>query len=123
MSTRTASKLFENYANLPSHVPDVVWRVLRGGGLGVTAGIILALLLAPDLGLKLFWGLAIPVLPAVFAIVPGLWRQLCPMAALNQIPRRAGFSLSRDLPQTLQNAAYAIAVATFLVFVGLRTPL
>jgi len=123
MSTRTASKLFENYANLPSHVPDTVWRVLRGVGLAVTAGIILALIIAPDLGLKLFWGLAIPVLPAVFAVVPGLWRQLCPMAALNQIPRGAGFSLGRELPAGLQNAAYAIAVATFLAFVGLRVPL
>ena len=123
MSTRTASKLFENYANLPSHVPDLVWRVLRGVGLAVSAGIILALLLAPDLGLKLFWGLAIPVLPAVFAVVPGLWRQLCPMAALNQIPRGAGFTLGRELPPALQNAAYAIAVVTFLAFVGLRAPL
>ena len=39
----------------------------------------------------LFWGVAVPCLPALFAIAPGLWRQVCPMAFANQLPRLLGF--------------------------------
>jgi nitrite reductase (NADH) large subunit len=123
MSRRTASKLFENYANLPSRVPDGVWIALRGLVLAVTIGLVTALVYFPDLGLMLFWGLAIPILPAIFVVAPGFWRQVCPMAALNQLPRPIGLALGRDLPPRLQKAAFAIAVFTFVAFVGLRVPL
>lgn len=123
MSRRTASKLFENYANLPSHVPDAVWVALRITGLAATAGLVFTLIYSPDLGLALFWGLAIPILPAVFVVAPGFWRQVCPMAALNQLPRALGFNHGHDLPTRLQEAAFAIAVFSFVALVGLRVPL
>ena len=71
------------------------------------------LALAPGVGLKLWWGLAIPVLPAVLVIAPGLWRQVCPMAFLNQIPRMTDTSRNRPLPGKWKDTAFLIAVALF----------
>jgi NADPH-dependent 2,4-dienoyl-CoA reductase/sulfur reductase-like enzyme/ferredoxin len=77
----------------------------------------------PTLGLKLLWGITIPSLPLVLVIAPGLWRQVCPMAFLNQIPRQLGFSRSLDLPERWRNAAFGIAVLVFVVAVSLRIPI
>jgi nitrite reductase (NADH) large subunit len=122
MSMGATSKVFESYANVPARVPTFIWIGLRALVLAIAAGLVFELFFAPDLGMKLFWGLAIPIIPALFVIAPGLWRQVCPMAALNQIPRATGFSLGRSLPEGLRDAAFAIAVVSFVGFVGLRVP-
>jgi nitrite reductase (NADH) large subunit len=123
MSMGATSKVFESYANLPARVPTFIWIGLRALVLAITAGIGFELFTAPDLGIKLFWGVAIPIVPVLFAIAPGLWRQVCPMAALNQIPRATGFALGRTLPDSLRDWAFAFAVVSFVAFVGLRMPL
>ena len=33
------------------------------------------------------WKVIIPTLPLLFLVAPGLWRNLCPLAASNQTPR------------------------------------
>ena len=53
----------------------------------VTFAVVAILWLTPDLGLQLFWGLIIPVVPALLIVAPGLWRQVCPMAFLNRSAR------------------------------------
>ena len=42
---------------------------------------------SPQKGLELWWKLAIPSLPLLWLTAPGLWRNLCPLAASNQTPR------------------------------------
>ena len=118
-----ATQFFRNYTKLQTRVPMAVWVAGRVVGVGVTLALALLLILQPELGLKLFWGLAIPVVPALLVIAPGLWRQVCPMATLNQLPRLASFSRALDLPAALKNTAFGIAVALFLVAVGFRVPL
>jgi nitrite reductase (NADH) large subunit len=56
-------------------------------------------------------------------VAPGLWRQVCPMATLNQIPRQRTFSKARELPNALKGAAFTVAVGGFLLAVALRAPL
>ena len=104
-------------------MPLAVWFAARLGVAAATLAGAALLLWRPELGLKVFWGLAIPVLPALLVIAPGLWRQVCPMATLNQLPRLAGFGRALELPAALKNAAFAIAVALFLAAVALRVPL
>ncbi len=118
-----ATQFFRNYTQLETRVPLAVWVAARVVVVGVTLALALLLVLQPELGLKLFWGLAIPLVPALLVIAPGLWRQVCPMATLNQLPRLAGFSRARDLPAGLKSAAFGIAVALFLGAVALRAPL
>jgi len=118
-----ATQFFRNYTQLQSRVPMAVWVAARVIVIGFTLAIATLLIVQPELGLKLFWGLAIPLVPALLVIAPGLWRQVCPMATMNQLPRLAGFSRARDLPAGLKTAAFGIAVALFVGAVALRAPL
>ncbi|MBP6899491.1 MAG: FAD-dependent oxidoreductase [Burkholderiaceae bacterium] len=118
-----ATQFFSNYTQLRSRVPMAVWQIGRALVLAATLGLAGLLLLRPALGLVLFWGLAIPLLPALLVVAPGLWRQLCPMATMNQLPRLAGRSLARELPPRLRQAALGIAVALFVTALALRLPL
>ncbi len=74
----------------------------------------------PDLGLLIFWGFFIPLLPLVFFIAPGLWRNICPMATLNQLPRLGNFSRTLTLPKWLKDYSYMIGIALFMVIVPTR---
>ncbi len=114
---------FANYTKRRSFLPERAWLALRVLVLLATLGLAALLVLNPVVGLKLWWGLAIPVVPALLVIAPGLWRQVCPMAFLNQIPRLTGTSRSRPLPGPLKDAAFLIAVAIFLACVAARAPL
>ena len=118
-----ATQFFSNYTKLQPRVPMAVWWVARGLALTATLMLAALLLLRPELGLKLFWGLAIPLVPALLVIAPGLWRQVCPMATMNQLPRLAGFARALDLPPVLKNAAFGISVGLFVLAVAMRQPL
>jgi hypothetical protein len=65
----------------------------------------------PEIGLAVAWGVIIPLAPLLFLAAPGVWRNVCPLAALNQLPRLAGFT--RGLVQTprLKEYAYVIGMA------------
>jgi len=113
--------LFTNYTQMPKRVPDAVWTALRLAMLVLTLAEIALLFTDPELGLLLFWGLAVPCLPGLFAIAPGLWRQVCPMAFANQMPRMLGFSRALTLPPALRFWAYAIAIAVLVSLVSIRS--
>ncbi|MER2626237.1 MAG: FAD-dependent oxidoreductase [Accumulibacter sp.] len=112
---------FANYTRRASALPKPAWQMLRILTLLVTLGFAALLALNPGVGLRLWWGLAIPVLPAILVIAPGLWRQVCPMAFLNQIPRMTGSSRNRPLPGKWKDAAFLIAVTIFLACVAARS--
>lgn len=114
---------FPNYTQLKPRLPAWVWWVLRLLSLGLTLYVIYLLFTDSQNGLVLFWLLLIPLLPVSFAIVPGLWRNICPMALLNQLPRQFGFSREATLTAGLKRAALYLSVVAFIGFVLLRHPL
>ncbi len=118
----TAAKYFANYTQIPGHLPSPAWMALRLLTLIATLCLAGALILTP-FGLTLFWGLAIPLLPALFVIAPGLWRQVCPMALMNQLPLLAGHSFHRDLPGFARHWAFTIAAGAFIAIIAMRAPL
>ena len=117
------SGAFPNYVQLKPVIPSVVWWLLRGLTLGLTLFVILLLFIDPDIGLVIFWQLLIPLLPLSFAVFPGLWRNICPMAFLNQLPRHLGISRELTLKESWRRPALYISVIGFLGFVLLRHPL
>ncbi len=117
MSVRTG---FPTYLEMPRRVPDLVWRALQALVLGAVAVEILLLGFSPALGLQLFWGLVIPVLPAVFFLAPGLWRNVCPLASVNQVPRVLDLSRGLSLPRWAERAAFGFAVGSFFFLVATR---
>jgi NADPH-dependent 2,4-dienoyl-CoA reductase/sulfur reductase-like enzyme/ferredoxin len=123
VAPEAATQFFRNYTQLEPRMPMAVWVTARAAVLAIALALALLLIAWPELGLKLFWGLAIPIVPALLVVAPGLWRQVCPMATMNQLPRLAGFSRGRELPPALKDAAFGIALLLFVAAVALRVPL
>lgn len=120
MSTNTISLRlppFPNYTQLRSFLPHYLWHALRV--LSVAAALAMAALLwsSPGDGLRLFWGLAVPILPLIFFVAPGVWRNLCPLAASNQLPRLAGISRAATNATLSEGLAFPLGMLAFFVLV------
>ena len=115
--------LFANYTQRPKQGSDALWLALRVAVLALAAGEVALLFVRPQLGLAIFWTVAVPLLPGLWAIAPGLWRQVCPMAFLNQLPRSLGVEVRRALPSSARYWSYIVAVALLVAMVALRRPL
>ncbi|MGX1807233.1 FAD-dependent oxidoreductase [Nocardia sp. NPDC055321] len=112
--------MFPTFMDMTARVPVRVWRGLRAVSVGVFLAVILTLFVRPDIGLPLFFGVVVPILPGLFLAAPGLWRNVCPLAAINQAPRLFGFSRAATLPGWVQRRGYLIAVALFFGIAGSR---
>jgi NADPH-dependent 2,4-dienoyl-CoA reductase/sulfur reductase-like enzyme/ferredoxin len=120
ITPRSERPAFPNYTQLPVRVPITVWRIARFAVLAVGIGIIVLLFVEPDDGLTLFWRLAVPLLPIVWLALPGLWRNLCPLATTNQLPRLFGFTRGRTAPKQFTRFAYVAGISAFVVLVAAR---
>ncbi len=120
---QAATHFFRNYTQRQARAPLAFWWAARVVALSAAVALAVLLIVNPPLGLTLFWKLAIPLVPALLVIAPGLWRQICPMATMNQIPRLTGWQRPRDLPEWAKASAFGIAVALFVGAVSLRVPL
>ncbi len=102
------------------HLPQPIWYGLRLLSVGFAIGLAVILFTRPAVGLPIFWHLLVPLLPLLFFVAPGLWRNICPMAALNQAPRLFHFTRSFSAPKWFQRYGYLIAIGLFLTFVASR---
>ena len=115
-----AAKIFPNYLQMAQRLPIPVWHGLRVLSVGVALGLCMVLIVRPELGLWLFWQVLIPFVPLLFFVAPGVWRNICPLAALNQTPRLFQFTQGLTLPRWLQEYGYVIAITLFLLIVPAR---
>lgn len=111
---------FPNYTHIPTRVPRWWWDVARVLSVGAMLALIVVLVVSPRQGLLIWWGIAVPVLPLVWLLMAGLWRNICPLAAVNQVPRRTGLSLSRTAPATWTKYAPAVGMTVFFGMVASR---
>jgi nitrite reductase (NADH) large subunit len=111
---------FPNYLERPRWLPIAAWHVLRVLGLAAVSGLLWLCFARPALALALFWGLAVPVLPLVFLALPGLWRNLCPLAATNQLPRLFGLTRGLTLPTSVRRYAVLIGLGALFLAVSSR---
>jgi nitrite reductase (NADH) large subunit len=116
----SSAQVFPNYKQIPARVPRAAWHALRVVSVAFVLGVAGLLLLRPEQGLELFWGILVPSLPLVFFAVPGLWRNLCPLGAVNQLPRVAGFSRGATLGKTAHEYAFVLGMTVFFVAVPAR---
>ncbi len=114
--------LFPNYVQLRarSRVPTLAWDWMRTLAMLTVVVLVVSLIVAPATGLLAFWGLLIPTLPLLFLLAPGFWRNVCPLATLNQLPRRLGFSRAAVAPAWLKSYAFVIGFGTFLLCASSR---
>jgi len=106
--------VFANYTQLPTLLPKHVWRVGRVFSVSAALAMAALLILRPEIGLPVFWGLAVPALPLVFMFAPGLWRNICPLATSNQMPRRRGLTRGISLTVLSQGLAYPLGIGLLI---------
>src|SRR6478735_4053771 len=112
--------LFRAYNELPTKVPLRVWQSARVITMAAYLTVIALLFVRPAAGLFVIFQVIVPLLPILFFVAPGLWRNVCPMAASNQMPRVLGIGGTRAVPEWLRKRGYLIAVAGFLGIAGAR---
>jgi len=101
-------------------IPRLAWQILRLISIAAFGIVVWGLLHKPEFTLIIFWGILVPTLPLVFWLLPGLWRNLCPLAASNQIPRLLKFSLARELPIKVKRFASVIGLLLLFTAIPLR---
>jgi len=97
--------------------------VLRAVSVASVFALVGVLIWRPEIGLAVAWGVIIPLAPLLFLAAPGVWRNVCPLAALNQLPRLAGFTCGLMQTPRLKEYAYIIGMAALLLLVATRKPL
>jgi hypothetical protein len=94
------------------------WRIAQVLSLAATTTLIALLLITPRTGLLLLWDVAVPILPAVFLIQPGLWRNICPLATINTLGNR--WSLGLTVKGRGVAAVSGIGIALLAIMVPAR---
>ncbi|MBL0358933.1 MAG: hypothetical protein IPP72_19615 [Chitinophagaceae bacterium] len=98
----------------------LIWRIVQAVVWCVGAGILTCLLFFPSLGILLFWNILIPVAPALFVTWPGVWRNVCPLATTNLLPRHLELSKRKRLSVIQSGKLNLVAVIALYVIIPLR---
>lgn len=114
---------FPNYTQMRRRAPMWVWQVGRVMTIAAAIALCVTLVTEPGTGLRLWWRLAIPSLPLLWLTAPGLWRNLCPLAAGNQTPRLLGITRGRTAPAWFSDYAPVVGMTAFILLVASRRPL
>jgi VWFA-related protein len=122
----TSLPVFPNYLQLRPQsrfslaLWEALWASARVGAVVAVLVYVALLFTQPAWGLFLFWRLTIPILPLVFLVAPGAWRNVCPLAASNQMPRLFKWSHALTPPEWLREYGFIIGVGTFFLFASSR---
>lgn len=97
-----------------------LWRCAQAILLGLGLCEVFLLFTAPSLGLHLLWNLLIPLAPLVFMVIPGVWRNVCPLGIVSQLPRHLRFQRNYRLPDRWATVSLAFGWAALLIIVPMR---
>jgi len=64
----------------------------------------------PSAGLFVFWKVLIPIAPIIFFLLPGIWRNICPLATTSLLPTKFKFSKRIKVSQSLNDKFKYIAI-------------
>lgn len=98
----------------------LIWRIIQTTVWLIGGFILTALIFFPSLGILLFWNVLIPVAPLLFVLLPGIWRNVCPLATTNLLPRHFNLSKRKRLSVAQSGALNLIAVIALYLIVPLR---
>ncbi|HWJ83011.1 MAG TPA: FAD-dependent oxidoreductase [Nocardioides sp.] len=104
---------FRTYQELPRRIPVRAWRAVRVVSVTLYLALVVTLVLRPATGLAVFFGIVVPLLPILFFVAPGVWRNICPLSSANQSARVLGFTLGRTAPRWWSERGYLVAITLF----------
>jgi NADPH-dependent 2,4-dienoyl-CoA reductase/sulfur reductase-like enzyme/ferredoxin len=113
---------FPSYLEMKQPLPLWVWHVLRAGMMAGAFALVAMLFIRPRDGLIAWWLFVLPCIPLLLMLAPGIWRNLCPLAALNQYPRLFGFTRGKTVPARLLRSAFLIQVTLYFALISTRAP-
>jgi hypothetical protein len=96
------------------------WQWLQACSVALASALVATLFLDARLGLFLMWNVLVPVVPGILLFAPQVWRNLCPIAVVHQLPATFGRRGRRRIPSGVQKAAPALAMGLLFVIVPLR---
>ncbi len=111
---------FPAFTEMRARVPMRMWHAVRIASMLAYLAVIVAMFVRPAGGLFAFFGVVVPLLPGLFLTAPGLWRNSCPLAAANQVPRVLRFTRGRTPPEWLRKRGYLVSVTLFFGIAGAR---
>jgi nitrite reductase (NADH) large subunit len=114
---------YPSYLELRQPISAWAWHAARAAVLAGACALVVTLFAAPRLGLIAWWLYVLPCIPLLLVLVPGLWRNLCPMATLNQLPRLFGFSRALTVPPWLSRHTILIQATLYFALISTRAPL
>jgi nitrite reductase (NADH) large subunit len=115
--------VFRNYTELPRRLPIRAWHGIRIISVLAYIALVIGLFVRPAGALFAFFKVIVPLLPILFFVAPGLWRNICPLAAANQSPRVLGFTRGFTPPRWLRRYGFLIALVLFFGITGARIAL
>jgi nitrite reductase (NADH) large subunit len=115
--------VFRNYTELPRRLPISAWHVIRVASVLAYLALVVGLFVSPAGALFAFFKIVVPLLPILFFTAPGLWRNICPLAASNQAPRVLGFTRGFTPPAWLRRYGFLVALVLFFGITGARIAL
>jgi NADPH-dependent 2,4-dienoyl-CoA reductase/sulfur reductase-like enzyme/ferredoxin/pSer/pThr/pTyr-binding forkhead associated (FHA) protein len=115
--------VFRNYTELPRRLPVSAWHAIRVVSVLAYIALVIGLFVRPAGALFAFFKVVVPLLPIVFFVAPGLWRNICPLAAANQAPRVLGITRGFTSPVLLRRYGYIIALVLFFAIASARIAL
>jgi len=96
------------------------WRIAQYAVWLIGFGILFCLVFYPAIGVLLFWNILIPVAPLLLVLAPGIWRNVCPLATTNLLPRHLNLSKRKKLTVKQHGIISLIAVILLFLIVPLR---
>jgi hypothetical protein len=114
---------FPNYMQMRSRIPMPVWHAARAVFWVFAVFLCVLLVAQPEDGLKIWWRFLIPIVPLLWFVAPGLWRNTCPLATSNQAPRLFGFTRGLTLPDWWRRYAPIAGMLLLIAAVATRRTL
>lgn len=96
------------------------WRLVQYLVLLAGVALVACLFLRPALGLDLLWNGLIPLAPLVLVVLPGVWRNVCPLATFSLLPQRLGLGLGHPLSRSQAGRLSLLGLLALLLIVPLR---
>ena len=97
-----------------------LWRAMQVTLLIMGIALILTLLFMPKLGVNIFWNIIIPITPAIIVIIPGIWRNICPMATISMLPRHLGISKRKRISERTHSYFALLGLIALLLIIPMR---
>ncbi len=117
---RPGEPLFPAYTEMRRRLPIKAWHGIRIASVLAYLALCVALFIRPAGGQFWFFKVIVPLLPILFFTAPGLWRNICPLAASNQAPRVLGFTRAFTPPDWLRRYGALISIVLFFGITSTR---